>query len=245
MTNTIIATGLVVLAAGLGGLPFLFVSQFPSKIASVGWAASGGVMLAAAVFSLIMPGVEADGITTVATGIFAGTAVMVLASLFTRSRRDAADHSPGKNGQSARHVLLTLLVHSIPEGVAIGVAFGSGEPGLGLVIAVAIAIHNIPEGITASIPLRAEGAGGRKCVGWAILANTPQLLAAIPAYLLVSAYPAILPYAFGAAAGAMILIVMNEMIPESRDDEAYRLAHAISAVIGFLAMMVLQDIVIH
>ena len=97
---------------------------------------------------------------------------------------------------------LTRILSAGVIGLAIGVAFGSGEIGLGLIMAVAISIHNIPEGLAVSLPLRAEGVSGWRCVGWAIVSGIPQLLACVPAYLAVVAFRPILPYAFGVAAGA-------------------------------------------
>jgi ZIP family zinc transporter len=141
-------------------------------------------------------------------------------------------------------VLATLFIHSFPEGLAIGVAYGSGEAKLGVLIAIAIAIHNIPEGLAVALPLNAEGISGWKCVGWAIFSGVPQLVAAIPAYLAVRAFRPILPYAFGFAAGAMILLVMSEMIPESRNNEQERLSSAMAGMFGFLIMMVFQTIMV-
>ena len=141
-------------------------------------------------------------------------------------------------------VLATLFIHSFPEGLAIGVAFGSGDVALGLVMAIAIAIHNIPEGVAVSLPLRAEGVSGWACVGWATFSSLPQPIAAIPAYLAVMAFRPILPYAFGFAAGAMIFLVMSEMIPESRADGSERLSSAVAGMGGFLAMMLLQNIIL-
>jgi ZIP family zinc transporter len=136
-----------------------------------------------------------------------------------------------------------MFFHSFPEGLAIGVAFGSGELGLGLLMTIAISIHNIPEGIAVSLPLRAAGVSGWKCVGWAIVSGIPQPLAAIPAYLAVIAFRPILPYAFGVAAGAMFYLVLSEMIPESRANEAQRQSSALAAMAGFLGMMFLQNII--
>lgn len=244
LMDTIIAATITVLANGIGGLPFVFVKEFPQNIARIGWAVSGGLMLSASVFNLIMPGVKDAGITPVAIGIFLGAGVMVLASLWLRQHDFEVGGMSEDGTRRIILVLATLFIHSFPEGLAIGVAFGSGEAGLGLVMAVAIAIHNIPEGVAVSLPLRAEGVSGWKCVGWAIFSGIPQLIAAVPAYLAVIAFRQILPYAFGVAAGAMILLVMSEMIPESRNDETERLSSAIAGMSGFLAMMMLQNILV-
>ncbi len=244
LADTIVAATITVLANGLGGLPFVFVRDFPRQIARIGWAVSGGLMLSASVFNLIMPGVEDAGITPVAIGIFLGAGVMVLASMWLNGREF---HVSGMSDAGARRimlVLITLFIHSFPEGLAIGVAFGSGEAGLGLIMAVAIAIHNIPEGIAVSLPLRAEGVSGWKCVFWAIVSGVPQLLACIPAYLAVVAFRPILPYAFGVAAGAMILLVISEMIPESVEQDSQRLSSGIAGMSGFLAMMMLQNVLV-
>lgn len=246
--DAIFATTLTVLANGLGGLPFVFVKDFPIKLARIGWAVAGGLMLSASVFNLILPGVNDGGITPVAIGIFAGASLMVLASRWLASRDNLSIE--GLSGAGSRRVILvliTLFIHSFPEGIAVGVAYGSGEAGLGLLIAVAIAIHNIPEGVAVSLPLSAEGVSGWKCILWAIVSGVPQLLAAVPAYLAVVAFRPLLPYAFGFAAGAMVFLVISEMVPESLNLEVEnqgRLTSGIAGMGGFLAMMVLQNVLV-
>lgn len=239
-----IGTTITVLSNGLGGLPFVFTRDFPKQVARLGWAVSGGLMLSASVFNLIMPGVQDGGFTPVAIGIFAGAGLMALTTLWLN---DHDFHIDGLSDTGARRIILvlaTLFIHSFPEGLAIGVAYGSGEVGLGLIMAVAIAIHNVPEGLAVALPLRAEGVGGWQCVGWAIFSGVPQLIAAVPAYLAVLAFRPILPYAFGFAAGAMIFLVISEMIPESRDSESQRLSSGLAGIAGFLLMMVIQNMLV-
>lgn len=242
--ETILAATITVLANGLGGLPFVFTDKFPDAVARMGWAASGGLMLSASVFNLIIPGLDDGGITPVAIGIFFGAALMALTSLWLD---DHEFHVQGISDAGTKRIIMilaTLFIHSFPEGLAIGVAYGSGEVRLGLLIAVAIAIHNIPEGLAVALPLRAEGVSGWKCVGWAIFSGVPQLIAAIPAYLAVVKFRPILPYAFGFAAGAMILLVLSEMIPESRSTHSQRLSSAVAGMLGFLGMMLLQNVLV-
>jgi ZIP family zinc transporter len=244
LLHTIIAATITVLANGLGGLPFVFVKEFHENIARYGWAISGGLMLSASVFNLIIPGVNDGGITPVALGILIGAAGMIAASLWLQGHNFEISGLSEAGSRRVILILATLFIHSFPEGIAIGVAFGSGEAGLGLVMAVAIAIHNVPEGLAVSLPLRAEGVSGWKCVGWAIFSGVPQLIAAVPAYLAVITFRPILPYGFGIAAGAMILLVMSEMIPESRNNEMQRLSSAVAGMGGFLAMMILQNVLV-
>jgi ZIP family zinc transporter len=242
--DAFLAATVTMLATGLGGLPFVFVNQFPERIARMGWALAGGMMLSASVFNLIIPGVNDGGITSVAIGILAGTLLFGLASEQLDHHEFSVD---GMTDTGAKRILLilgTMFIHSFPEGLAVGVAYGSGETGLGLLMAIAIAIHNIPEGIAISLPLRAEGVSGWKCVGWSIFSSVPQPLAAIPAYLAVVAFRPILPFAFGLAAGAMIFLVLSEMIPESRADARQRLTSASAGMGGFLAMMLLQNVLL-
>ena len=242
LMDTIIAATITVLSNGLGGLPFVFTKNVPKNVARLGWAVSGGLMLSASVFSLIIPGVDDAGIIPVAIGILLGAGLMVLTTLWLDDHEFRVDGVSEAGGKKIILVLATLFIHSFPEGIAIGVAYGSGEAELGVLIAIAIAIHNIPEGLAVALPLNAEGVSGWKCVGWAIFSGVPQLIAAVPAYLAVKAFRPILPYAFGFAAGAMLLLVLSEMIPESRANEHERLSSAIAGILGFLLMMVFQTI---
>ena len=152
-------------------------------------------------------------------GIALGAMLMVLAS---KALQLHPVQLVGLTEDGSRRIVLvlaTLFIHSFPEGLAIGVAYGSGEIRLGMVMALAIAIHNIPEGMAVALPLRAEGVSAWRCVVWALISGVPQFIAAVPAYLAVVAFRPVLPYAFDLAAGAMILLVFQEMIPESRAEE--------------------------
>ena len=244
LSKTFIADTITMLATGLGGLPFVFVRRFPDQVARLGWALAGGMMLSASVFNLIIPGVEDGGITSVAIGILVGTLLFGL----TSERLDNHDFQvSGFSDAGARRFglgLATVLSHSVPGGLAVGVAYGSGEASLGLLMTVAISIHNIPEGIAISLPLRAEGVSGWKCVGWSIFSSLPQPVAAVPAYLAVVAFRPILTFAFGLAAGAMIFLVLSEMIPESRANATQRLSSATAGMAGFLLMMMLQNVLV-
>ena len=92
-------------------------------------------------------------------------------------------------------LLLTLFVHSIPEGAAIGVGYATGEIKFGWLLAVAIAVHNIPEGTAVSLPLRANGASVWRCIWYSILTSMPQPIVAVPAFLLVSSFNRCCPQA--------------------------------------------------
>jgi ZIP family zinc transporter len=247
LTEAVMAATITMLATGLGGLPFVFVRRFPDELARLGWAIAGGMMLSASVFNLIIPGVEEGGITPVAIGVLAGTLLFGVATNYLGNHEHSQTGIPIPRSSTrggARVVLIvgTMFIHSFPEGLAVGVAYGSGEASLGLLVAVAIAVHNIPEGVAVSLPLRAEGVSGWKCVLWSVFSSLPQPIAAIPAFLAVQAFRPVLPFAFGLAAGAMFFLVLSEMVPESRADERQRLSSALATMVGFLALMVLQNV---
>src|SRR5262249_28104177 len=149
-------------------------------------------------------------------------------------------HWPGGSTSvpSRRSLLLiaTMFVHSIPEGVAIGVGYATGELSFGLLLAVAISVHNIPEGTAVSLPLRAQGASVHTCFWYAVLTSLPQPLLAVPAFLLISIFQPLLPASLGFAGGSMIFLVMSELFPDSlmscsRADAAW------GVTIGLVAML--------
>jgi zinc transporter ZupT len=111
-------------------------------------------------------------------------------------------------------LLIVMTVHSFAEGVAVGVSFGGG-PTLGAVITIAIALHNVPEGVAISAVLRPQGVSVVRCAGWSVFSSLPQPLMAVPAFLFVETFRAALPYGLGFAAGAMVFMVLVELLPEA------------------------------
>ena len=137
-----------------------------------------------------------------------------------------------------------MAFHSFPEGVAVGVGYASAQhmPGvenLGNYIALAIAIHNIPEGLAVAIPMRAGGASIFKCFFAAFLTSLPQPLAAVPAALLVWFFEPLMVPLLGFAAGAMIFLVIREMIPDALKERS-PVEIAWSFITGFALMILVQ-----
>ena len=144
-------------------------------------------------------------------------------------------------GVDARRAVLIIAVmtaHSAAEGVGVGASFGGGDA-LGLAITIAIAIHNIPEGVTISLVLVPRGASVRSAALWSIFTSLPQPLLAVPAYLFVEQFTAILPAGLGFAAGAMVWMVWRELLPEalrqipSRRSALGWIAAAFAAMLAF------------
>ncbi|MCA9521325.1 MAG: ZIP family metal transporter [Myxococcales bacterium] len=200
------------LATGLGALPFILVRRISKRAIAIANATSAGLMLGAS-FGLLR---EASRFGTWQPIV--GGAVGLLFILLSERALSGRDVGFGAlRGAGARQAMLVMLVmtlHSFAEGVAVGVSFGGGAK-LGTLITIAIAVHNIPEGLAISASMRPRGASILACVGYSILSSLPQPVMAVPAFLFVEQFRPLLPFGFGFAAGAMVLVVFMELAPES------------------------------
>jgi zinc transporter, ZIP family len=131
-----------------------------------------------------------------------------------------------------------MFIHSIPEGVAIGVGYATGELRFGTLLAVAIAIHNIPEGMAVTLPLRSKGVGLWTCAWYAFLTSAPQPLTAVPSFLLVWIFKPLLAAGLGFAGGAMIFLVVAELIPDALE-RCSKNETAWSVMAGLLVMLLI------
>jgi zinc transporter ZupT len=136
-------------------------------------------------------------------------------------------------------MVVVMTVHSFAEGIAVGVSFGGGMS-LAITITVALAIHNIPEGLAISAVLRPRGISILACAGWSVFSSLPQPIMALPAYLLVEQVRGALPYGLGFAAGAMVYMVLVELLPEAYGEISGR---QIAMLAGFttIAMLMFQQ----
>jgi zinc transporter ZupT len=144
----------------------------------------------------------------------------------------------GVDARKAVVIIAVMTAHSASEGVGVGVSYGDGET-LGLLITLAIAIHNIPEGLAISLVLVPRGATLRSAAGWSVFSSLPQPLIAPLAYLFVEQFKPFLPVGLGFAAGAMIWMVFSELLPEAVRDARGR-ALALGGGLSFLAMLGIQ-----
>jgi zinc transporter, ZIP family len=234
----VFAYGLITaLATGLGAVPFAFVRAISPRLIAYSNAVASGLMLGAS-FGLVAEGTRYGVPQTII-----GANVGVVFILMTQRWLQAHDIQFGKaRGVGAKRMLLMLVVmtvHSFSEGVAVGAAFGGGMT-LALTITVAIAVHNIPEGLAISAVLRPRGVSVLGCAGWSIVSSLPQPLMAVPAFLLVERFEKALPYGVGFAAGAMVFMVLVELLPEAYE-QGRRAPVALLVSVTVIAMVLFQQ----
>lgn len=224
------------LATGLGALPFAFVRNLSLPWQGMMTSAAAGMMLSASVFTLTGEAMKSGALWQVLAGLLAGAAFFSWTARLVHGNEWTIGALSADESRQGILVLVAMFIHSIPEGIAVGVGYATGEMGFGLLLATAIAVHNIPEGIAVSMPLRARGISVTKCVGYAILTSAPQPIAAVPAFLLVSVFRPLLPLGLGFAGGAMIFLVAFELLPESLE-RCSREQTAWAMMLGLIAML--------
>ena len=216
-------------ACGLGALPLAFRGlQLETKV-GLGYAFAAGLMFSASVYNLLLPAFSlgethsSAGVISVLqtlAGMAAGAAFLHWVETRLTPERLAHQSLSIFGGRTGALVFLAMTFHSIPEGVAVGVGYGAEThlatgQGFGHYIALAIGIHNIPEGLAVALPLRMKGTSILKCFLLATVTSLPQPIAAVPSSLLVWLFEPLMLPLLGFAAGAMIYLVLMELLPEA------------------------------
>lgn len=205
-----------------------------------------GVMIAASVWSLILPSVEMAEKSGIITWLPA-TIGLVLGILFLIFIDKIANRVENKNnGKGFNMLMFSVTIHNIPEGMAVGVCFAgflAGNAGIELMgammLAIGIAVQNIPEGAIISMPLKLEGKSRSKSFLYGVLSGVVEPIAAIITLILINVIVPLLPYLLAFAAGAMIYVVIEELVPEMHygKKSAYGV---VGVTIGFCLMMILD-----
>jgi zinc transporter ZupT len=226
------------LATGLGAIPLLAARSAGRGALGAANAVAAGVMLAASL-SLVLEGGDRS-VWRTAAGFAAGALFVELAERFFALDRErlVLGSLRGDDALKALLIVGVMTVHSAAEGIGVGAAFGGGET-LGVLIAIAIAVHNIPEGLAISLVLVPRGITVRRAAGWSIFSSLPQPLLAVPAFLFVETFEGLLPAALGFAAGAMVWMVLRELLPEAVAQTGVRRVAAVGTA-AFAAMAAFQ-----
>ena len=237
-------------ALGVGGatvvgalIGFIFKS-ISHKFSDIVLAFAAGVMLAAAVLGLIIPSIEYGGkygILITVAGIFVGAVCLNLIDrLVPHLHKLAGDEPESHNNANLSKVLLFVMaiaIHNLPEGIAAGVGFGSGDTAQALIIAGGIALQNIPEGMVIIAPMLAAGIRPRRTFVLAMITGLVEVVGTLIGYFAVSISTAILPFALAFAGGTMLYVISDEMIPETHAHGSERGA-TYALLVGFCVMLV-------
>lgn len=243
-------TMVLITALGVGGatvigaiIGFVF-KNITHKFSDIVLSFAAGVMLSAAVLGLILPSLEYGGkygiIITVA-GIFAGALCLnLMDKVVPHLHKFTGTETEKHNNASLDKVLLfvtAIAIHNLPEGIAAGVGFGSGDDTQALMIAGGIALQNIPEGMVIIGPMLAAGVKPGKTFLCAMATGLIEVVGTLIGYLAVSVASAILPFALAFAGGTMLYVVSDEMIPETHSHGSERGA-TYALLVGFCVMLI-------
>ena len=245
---TIFTWGVTALGAAL----VFFFKKVNKNIMDAMLGFSSGVMIAASFWSLLSPGIEmAENLNMISwfitsIGFLSGGGLLFIGDkIFSKVYKNKFT----KNESSFKRCLLLIVsitLHNIPEGLAVGVAFGSLNYGLegatlsaACLLALGIGIQNFPEGTSVSVPLRREGFSRKKAFFWGQLSGIVEPISGVIGALLVLKIRTLLPFLLSFAAGAMIYVVVQELIPESQTNKKKDLM-ALFTLFGFTIMMVLD-----
>ena len=239
---TALGVGLATVFGAVIGFLFKDISHRSSDIV-LSFAA--GVMLAAAVIGLILPSVEYGGkfgVATAVVGIFVGALCLnvvdkTVPHLHNILGADIEEHSNNKSLDKVLLFVMAIAIHNLPEGIAAGVGFGSGNNAEAILIAGGIALQNIPEGMVIIAPMLAAGLSPKKTFICAALTGVVEILGTLLGYYAVTLSSAVLPFALAFAGGTMLYVISDEMIPETHAHGSHRGA-TYALLFGFCLMLV-------
>jgi zinc transporter, ZIP family len=203
------------LATGLGAVPVFLLGTRAERLRPFLWGTAVGLMGVASIVGLLLPALDEGDAGSVAAGLTTGVVFLLGSRRFLQSRDVHVGELRGAGVRRSLLVFGVLLVHSLPEGFAIGTAFASDTDGLALFVILAIGLQNVPEGTSVAIPMDTAGFRPREQFWAGVLTSAPQPVGAVIAYLLVQQINGLLPFSFAFAAGAMLCLVALELVPQT------------------------------
>ncbi len=245
----ILASTLAGLATGVGALPAAFFKSVPDKALNMMLGGAAGVMLAATSFSLIIPGIDHGDALWPGYGVYIAVAGMLFGAVVLDRVDKWLPHEHffiGREGPDSKLkkiwlFVIAITIHNFPEGLAVGVGFGSGDIGAGTSLAVGIGLQNMPEGLAVALPLMSLGYSRWTAIGVATLTGLVEPIGGLLGVGAVTVFHPVLPLGLAFAAGAMLFVISDEIIPETHSKGKSRLA-TFGVMIGFVIMMALDNI---
>lgn len=240
------ASFLAGLATGIGALPALFFRNISQRLQDIMMGFGAGVMLAATSFSLIVPAIEHAGDGIKAAFIVAGGMMLGAVFLYFSDRYSPHEHFiKGSEGADARRLkriwlfVIAITLHNFPEGLSVGVGFGGGDIKNGITLAIGIGLQNMPEGLVVALSLITERYSPWRALFIALFTGLVEPVGGFLGIGIVSVSQPILPWGLAFAAGAMLYVVSDEIIPESHR-KGFEKEATFGVMVGFVLMMILD-----
>jgi ZIP family zinc transporter len=241
------------LGTALGSLGVLFVSRLSRPVEDSLLSLAAGIMLAATFFSLLVPGLEyaeaqfespVGGVAIVASGLLLGAGTLFLIHQRLPHEHFVIGREGGANSALARIWLFVIAItlHNFPEGMAVGVSFAGGQTANGLSLALGIGLQNLPEGLAVSVALLSAGYARASAFGVGALSGMVEPIGGLLGAFAVSGAAMLMPWALAFAAGAMLFVISDEIVPETHRSGNENLA-TFSLLVGFVVMMALDTLI--
>ena len=237
------------LATGVGALPALILRDVSDKVLNTMLGGAAGVMLAATSFSLIIPGIAYGDQQWPGYGVYIAVFGILLGAVFLDRVDKWLPHEhfimgPEGPSSSLKRIwlfILAITIHNFPEGLAVGVGFGTGDVGAGTSLAIGIGLQNMPEGLAVALPLVGLGYSRWRAIGIATLTGLVEPIGGLLGVGAVTFFNPILPLGLAFAAGAMLFVISDEIIPETHSKGKSRSA-TFGVMLGFVIMMALDNL---
>lgn len=251
MQNTLFIGLLASLGAGLmtgvGAIPIFFTKNISEKTLDILLGFAAGVMLAATSFSLIVPSLDYgnggfNGALITGLGILSGAIFLDITDKYSPHEHLLDKRTEGGASASLKKIwlfIIAITIHNFPEGLAVGVGFGDNDISNGLTLTIGIGLQNIPEGLAVAIALVREKYSQKHAFLIALLTGLVEPVGGLLGLILVSIFKPVLPFTLAFAAGAMLFVISDEIIPETHQGGHERQA-TFGIIIGFIIMMILD-----
>lgn len=236
----------IALCSAVGAVIGFSFKRIPARVEDAVNGCAAGIMLCAAILGLIIPAVEFSGENSLwipILGIFCGAAFLSLIGRAGPFITKKMGMTGAYTETSCRAMLfvLAIAIHHFPEGIAAGVSFGTNSAGDTITVVSGIAFQNIPEGMIIIPPLLKSGTGKRRAALIAVISGLTEVCGVFVGYLAISVSKAILPFALAFAAGTMLYVIVDDMVPQTHERESGRLS-TYALLAGFCLMLVISGI---